>query len=74
MMSNPKIEQGNYTQEVKAQLYELYGNLEHTDYVPLKIAEAQALGEDIEPLRRKYAEVLSMRRQWRAKINELETL
>ena len=38
-----------------------------TDYVVLKIAEGVATKED-------YASVLDVRQQWRAEINELETI
>ena len=43
-----------------------------TDYIVTKIAEAQALGEDITELLTKYSEIIANRKLIREKINELE--
>ena len=52
---------------------ELYKQeLADTDYVVTKIAEAQALGEDITELLNKYSETIANRKNIRTKINELE--
>ena len=59
-------------QEILNQI-ELYKQeLLATDYVITKIAEAQALGEDITELLNKYSEIISNRKNIRIKINELE--
>ena len=47
--------------------------LSQTDYAVVKIAEAQALGEDISAMREEYATVISNRRTWRALINSMES-
>ena len=44
----------------------------NTDYVVAKIAEAQALGEDISQLITKYSDMLVYRKNLRNQINELE--
>lgn len=46
--------------------------LSDTDYVVTKIAEAQALGEDVSSLLDKYSETLRRRKELRNKINNLE--
>lgn len=46
--------------------------LSETDYVITKIAEAQAIGDDIGELINQYSEVIANRRLIRTKINELE--
>ena len=43
-----------------------------TDYIITKIAEAQALGEDITELLNQYSEIIANRKLIREKINELE--
>ena len=59
-------------QEILNQI-ELYKQeLFATDYIITKIAEAQALGEDITELLTKYSEIISNRKNIRTKINELE--
>ena len=54
--------------ELKRKLYE-------TDYIVLKIAEAQADNdtENVSALKTTYAEELSQREEWRKHINVLET-
>jgi hypothetical protein len=49
------------------------GLLAPTDYILIKITEAQALGEDIDPLLTRYADELSLRqaiRNWNATMKE----
>lgn len=46
--------------------------LSKTDYVITKIAESQAIGEDIGELINQYSEVIANRRLIRTKINDLE--
>lgn len=59
-------------QEILNQI-ELYKQeLLATDYIVTKIAEAQALGEDITELLNKYNKTISNRKNIRTKINELE--
>ena len=59
-------------QEILSQIEEYKQELTDTDYVVTKIAEAQALGEDITELLNKYSETISNRKLIRIKINELE--
>jgi hypothetical protein len=54
-------------EKAQARIAELKELLAGTDYVVLKIAEGVATKED-------YASVLEIRQQWRAEINELETI
>ena len=59
-------------QEILYQI-ELYKQeLSNTDYIVTKIAEAQALREDITELLNKYSETIANRKLIRTKINELE--
>lgn len=52
---------------------ELYKQkLSETDYIITKIAESQAIGEDVGELINQYSEVIANRRLIRTKINELE--
>lgn len=46
--------------------------LSETDYIVTKIAEAQAIGDDVGELINQYSEVIANRRLIRTKINELE--
>ena len=46
--------------------------LEDTDYIVTKIAEAQAVGENVSELLGYYSEVLQKRKELREEINELE--
>lgn len=58
---------------VYEQIVELKANLERTDYVVTKIAEAQVTGRVLpEEDAIRYADILIQREQWRAQINELE--
>ena len=59
-------------QEILSQIEEYKQELLATDYVITKIAEAQALGEDITELLNKYSETIANRKLIRTKINELE--
>lgn len=49
---------------------ELDGNLKRTDYIVLKIAEAET-EEEKQLLRVKYAEELANRKKWRKELSEL---
>ena len=68
------------TEEQKAkiekarQIAELKKKLADTDYIVLKIAEAQADGdtETVAELKTTYATELANRKEWRVQINELE--
>ena len=59
-------------QEILSQIEGYKQELFLTDYVVTKIAEAQALGEDITELLNKYSETIANRKLIRTKINELE--
>ena len=59
-------------QEILYQIELCKQELLATDYIITKIAEAQALGEDITELLNKYSETISNRKNIRTKINELE--
>lgn len=59
-------------QEKAEKIVEYKKYLADTDYIVLKIAEAQSEGGDITALRTKYAEQLAKRKEARDKINELE--
>jgi malonyl CoA-acyl carrier protein transacylase len=50
---------------------ELKDLLASTDYIVVKIAEAETNEEQAE-LRQRYADVIAQRKQWREQINELE--
>ena len=56
------------------QIAELKKKLDNTDYIVLKIAEAQADGdtETVAGLKMSYATELANRKLWREQINELE--
>ena len=64
----------SYENELMISIDEYKNRLSETDYIVVKIAEAQALGEDTTQLLEKYAEELSNRKTYRQKINELEQL
>ena len=64
----------SYEDELILSIDEYKCKLSETDYIVVKIAEAQALGEDVTTLLEKYAEELSNRKIYRQKINELEQL
>ena len=76
-LSNKRYEP---TEEQKAkiekarQIAELKKKLDNTDYIVLKIAEAQADGETgkVAELKTTYATELANRKAWREQINELE--
>lgn len=59
-------------QEKARKIAEYKKYLQDTDYIVLKIAEAQSEGGDIAALRTDYAEQLAKRKEARNKINELE--
>ena len=59
-------------QEILYQIDFCKQELSSTDYIVTKIAEAQALGEDISQLITKYSDMLVYRKNLRNQINELE--
>ena len=59
-------------QEKAKKIAEYKKYLDNTDYIVLKIAEAQSESGDIAALRTEYAEQLAKRKEAREKINELE--
>lgn len=59
-------------QEKARKIAEYKKYLEDTDYIVLKIAEAQSEGCDITALRTEYAEQLAKRKEARNEINKLE--
>ena len=61
----PLTEAEKAKQEKLAEIAQLKGELARTDYCVIKIAEGVATPEE-------YAEVLTQRATWRARINELE--
>ena len=77
-LSNKRYEP---TEEQKAkiekarQIAELKKKLDNTDYIVLKIAEAQADGDTktVAALKTTYATELANRKAWRIQINELES-
>lgn len=61
------------TDEIKAQaIAEARTYLYQTDWIVIKIAEAAALGQDVDALKIQYAPELLERANARARINELE--
>ena len=60
--------------EIARQIAELKKKLADTDYIVLKIAEAQADGdtETVAELKMTYATKLANRKSWREQINDLE--
>lgn len=75
-LTKPKVyeptEEQKASQEKARKIAEYKKYLEDTDYIVLKIAEAQSEGGDITALRTEYAEQLAKRKEARNKINELE--
>ena len=59
-------------QEILYQIELCKQELSNTDYIVAKIAEAQALGEDISQLITKYSDMLVYRKNLRNQITELE--
>ena len=60
---------GNFT---STKIYAYKQFLLETDYIIIKMYEAQIEGEDIAPIKEKYKEILMQREEARKKINELE--
>lgn len=60
------------TKLINDEIYSLKRYLSDTDYIVSKINEASVLNEDVESLKQNYSEQLSKRKEYRAKINELE--
>lgn len=77
-LTKPKIPELTAEQKAKLekarQITELKGKLLATDYIVLKIAEAQADGdmETVAELKMTYAIELANRKVWRERINELQ--
>lgn len=60
-------------QSIEEETAEIRANLAATDYVAIKVFEAQATCEELpKEDQERYAEVLKRRKAWRARINELE--
>lgn len=58
---------------IEEQTAEIKANLAATDYVAIKVLEAQATCEELpKEDQERYAEILKQRKAWRARINELE--
>ena len=57
--------------EIDEEIATLTEKLNATDYVTAKIIEADTL-EEQHAIREQYADVIAQRKQWRARINELE--
>lgn len=62
-----KIYNYNYYKKEKCKKY-----LNETDYIIIKIYEAQIEGKDIAPIKEQYQETLTQREAVRKEINELE--
>ena len=65
-------EEQKAAQEKARKIAEYKKYLDNTDYIVLKIAEAQSEGNDIAALRMEYAEQLAKRKEARSEINKLE--
>lgn len=60
-------------QSIEEEKAEIRANLAATDYVAIKVLEAQATCEELpREDQERYAEILKQRKAWRARINELE--
>lgn len=62
----------SYEDELILSINEYKCKLNETDYIVIKIAEAQALGEDVAPLLAEYSEEINNRKIYRQRINELQ--
>ena len=62
----------SYEEELIVSIDEYKYKLNETDYIVVKIAEAQALGEDVAPLLAEYSEEIKNRKIYRQRINELQ--
>ena len=62
----------SYEYELMASIDEYKCKLSETDYIVVKIAESQVLGEDVVPLLVEYSEEIKNRKIYRQRINELQ--
>ena len=62
----------SYEDELITLIDEYKYKLNETDYIVVKIAEAQALGEDADSLLAEYSEEIKNRKIYRQRINELQ--
>ena len=62
----------SYEDELITLIDEYKYKLNETDYIVVKIAEAQALGEDVDSLLAEYSEEIKNRKIYRQRINELQ--
>ena len=62
----------SYEYELMASIDEYKCKLNETDYIVIKIAEAQVLGEDVSSLLAEYSEEIQNRKIYRQRINELQ--
>ena len=75
-VDNPKEQyiskDNSYEYELMASIDEYKCKLNETDYIVVKIAESQVLGEDVAPLLAEYSEEIKNRKIYRQRINELQ--
>ena len=62
----------SYEDELILSIDEYKCKLNETDYIVVKIVEAQVLGEDVNSLLAEYSEEIKNRKIYRQKINELQ--
>ena len=62
----------SYEDELILSIDDYKYKLSETDYIVVKIAEAQALGEDVDSLLAEYSEEMKNRKIYRQRINELQ--
>ena len=62
----------SYEDELITLIDEYKYKLNETDYIVVKIAEAQVLGEDVDSLLAEYSEEIKNRKIYRQRINELQ--
>ena len=62
----------SYQNKLIVSIEEYKCKLSETDYIVVKIAEAQVLGEDVAPLLAEYSEEIQNRKIYRQRINELQ--
>ena len=61
-----------YENELMISIDDYKCKLSETDYIVVKIAEAQVLGEDVDSLLAEYSEEIKNRKIYRQRINELQ--
>ena len=62
----------SYKDELILSIDDYKYKLSETDYIVVKIAEAQVLGEDVDSLLAEYSEEIKNRKIYRQRINELQ--